>query len=233
MYHGLSEVSLLYAKTECITRGRISRTTAELSCTPADACTGKKAPIDAAALAVKSMGKRSSLVNATVTSRAGGQRREATDPEYHNSCGSNAIVGYNENMNEDDRTGSHNVVIGDQHRYSNYGRLVAGSAITQLHTGSHACGGNRIASGTRASDSGGQNNEATGERSSITGGRGHIASGVHSTVSGGTDKEASGELAVMLGGQDNIASAVRSTLLGDANNAFLDNSGTLETVDGS
>ena len=77
----------------------------------------------------------------------------------------NLILGYNESRNDgtDDRTGSHNIVVGSQQNYSSYGGLVVG-----MH--------NTI-SGNFASVSGGHDNLASGWSSSISGGQFNIASG--------------------------------------------------------
>ncbi len=70
----------------------------------------------------------------------------------------NLIVGYNELRGlGDDRTGSHNLIVGDEHNYSSYGGLVAGHFNT--------------ISGLFASVSGGRSNTASGQYSSVSGGR--------------------------------------------------------------
>jgi hypothetical protein len=92
----------------------------------------------------------------------------------------NLIIGYNERFpnptNVGDRTGSHNLVIGDFHRYNSFGGFVAGDA-------------NRITGGG-ASVIGGTNNTASGWFSSVSGGHLNEASGVTASVSGGQDREA-------------------------------------------
>jgi hypothetical protein len=71
----------------------------------------------------------------------------------------NLIVGYNEMRGgySDNRTGSHNVVVGKEHNFSNFGGLVIGEF-----------------------------NEISGQFASVSGGIGNVASGVTSSVSGGT-----------------------------------------------
>lgn len=69
----------------------------------------------------------------------------------------NLIVGYNENLFESPRTGSHNLVVGPGHGYSSWGGFVAGI-------------GNTIR-GPFASIGGGSGNTAGGYASSISGGR--------------------------------------------------------------
>ncbi len=68
----------------------------------------------------------------------------------------NVIIGYDANTGNHDRSGSHNLVIGNEHTYSSYGGLVAGSS-----------------------------NAITGPSTSVTGGNGNTASGFHASVSGG------------------------------------------------
>ena len=75
----------------------------------------------------------------------------------------NLIVGYDESSG-DDKTGSHNLVVGPNHAYSSYGGFVAGNA-----------------------------NKVTGPSSSVSGGIFNTASGYYSSVSGGSNREAAGE----------------------------------------
>lgn len=134
----------------------------------------------------------------------------------------NLIVGYNESGEDDeDRTGSHNLVIGPEHSYSSYGGLIAGrdntvsgeyASVTAgtLNTasgpGSSVSGGEgNIASGERSSVSGGDDNNAAGLWSSISGGESHVASGTASSVGGGIQNEASGAYSTVSGGSGVIA----------------------------
>ena len=87
------------------------------------------------------------------------------DTETKNCLG-NLIVGYNEDQVDgeyspidaaNDRTGSHNLIVGMEHTYSSYGGLVAGYANT--------------ISGNYSSVSGGGANTASGEFSSVSGGQ--------------------------------------------------------------
>ena len=104
-----------------------------------------------------------------------------------NSLG-NLIVGYNETRNDgtDDRTGSHNIVVGSRHNYSSYGGLVAGYQNNVL--------------GIYATVSGGQNNTASGDQASVSGGARNTASGWHANVAGGRYNEASGDFSFVGGG---------------------------------
>jgi hypothetical protein len=113
----------------------------------------------------------------------------------------NLIIGYNEDTDPpNERTGSHNLIIGPQHTYSSYGGVVAGSRNT--------------ISGEHASVSGGSFNTASGERASVSGGQGNTASGTGASVSGGSFNTASGRLAGVSGGTENLASGATASVSG-------------------
>ena len=118
----------------------------------------------------------------------------------------NLIVGYNNaaGMFGDERSGSHNLVVGDLHDYLGVGGFVAGFA-------------NRIA-GPASSVSGGSNNKASAYASSVTGGLGNTASTFHSAVSGGQYNTASGSVSSISGGYDNTASGNFSSVSGGREN---------------
>lgn len=147
----------------------------------------------------------------------------------------NLIVGYaadgrpDVGDGADIRTGSHNVVIGDEHTWSGTSGLVVGldNAITGV--GASVSGGiGNTASGDFSAVSGGQNGQATAIASSISGGLDNQASGARSsvvggelnvahersTVVGGRYNEAAGAHAVVVGGDDNTASGGFSVVLG-------------------
>ena len=91
----------------------------------------------------------------------------------------NLIVGYNELRGAgDDRSGSHNVVIGSEENFSSFGGFVVGLE-------------NSI-SGGFTSVSGGASNTASGVACTVSGGYGGDASGNYTTVTGGYDLDASG-----------------------------------------
>ena len=76
----------------------------------------------------------------------------------------NLIVGYNESRDlGNNRTGSHNIVVGDRLNYSSYGGLVVGNF-----------------------------NTISGSYASVSGGYGNTAKGFSSSVSGEYDRSASG-----------------------------------------
>jgi len=105
----------------------------------------------------------------------------------------NLIVGYNETRGaEDDRSGSHNIIVGLQHNFSSYGGLVVGSRNT--------------ISGAYASVSGGFKNTAAGSNSSVSGGTENTASGTYASVSAGEKNTASNFASSVSGGSSNLAS---------------------------
>src|SRR3989442_9799617 len=92
----------------------------------------------------------------------------------------NLVVGYNEGRVEEevlvvlqpgDRHGSHNVIIGPEHRFSSVGGFVVGFHNT--------------VSGDFASVSGGSTNTASGDFASVSGGVTNTASGADASASGG------------------------------------------------
>lgn len=91
----------------------------------------------------------------------------------------NLIIGYNEERGKEvatERSGSHNLIVGNAHSYSSYG----GAAIGSYHT---------IAA-PYASVTGGYANEAKGGYATVSGGQLNKASGKFSTVSGGMTRVA-------------------------------------------
>jgi hypothetical protein len=130
----------------------------------------------------------------------------------------NLIVGYNENS-EQERTGSHNLVLGSGNTYSSYGGLVAGYANRILAPFASVSGGiYNEASGEAASVSGGVINVASGDRSSVSGGYGNVASARESSVSGGYRNVASAGNSSVSGGEKNEASGVFSSVSGGYGN---------------
>jgi len=98
--------------------------------------------------------------------------------------------------------GSHNLIIGEGHNYSNYGGLVAGQE-------------NDI-TGQFATVAGGSDNKATGFRSHVSGGRGNEANGISSSVAGGKDNKSTGSTSHVSGGSRNEAIGRASVVSGGA-----------------
>ena len=107
----------------------------------------------------------------------------------------NLIVGYDEFLGspDDNKSGSHNLVVGPEHNYSSVGGFVAGRANNILGGSATVSGGFfNTASGGRSSVSGGSFNTASGLAPSVSGGRTGTASGLASSVSGGSGRTAPG-----------------------------------------
>jgi hypothetical protein len=134
----------------------------------------------------------------------------------------NLIVGYNEliGFGEDNRTGSHNVVVGEQNNFSRFGGLVVGRLNEISGDFSSVSGGfaNTASGDFGAWASGGAGNTASGIGSSVSGGIQNTASGNNSSVSGGFANRASEQFASVSGGAQNTASGDRSSVSGGAQN---------------
>jgi hypothetical protein len=156
----------------------------------------------------------------------------------------NLVIGYNSESitplpdgtscavlsNSYNRTGSHNLIIGDCHQFMSSGGLVAGIQNTISGPYSSVSGGAlNTASGDISSVSGGDGNNASAEASSVSGGQGNNASGLSSSVSGGVGNHASAEASSVSGGNLNIANQNFSSVSGgQSNNA----SGLYSSVSG-
>ncbi len=131
----------------------------------------------------------------------------------------NLIVGYNlpRGDGSDWRSGSHNLVVGDQHNFSSYGGLVAG-----LHNGLFApyasvLGGElNTVTAAKGVVVGGRLNNASGDYGSVLGGEGNTASGPASSVAGGSLNTASGTYASVAGGSENTAAGSAASVSGGA-----------------
>lgn len=138
----------------------------------------------------------------------------------------NLVVGYNDvdiprfglpDLSR--RTGSHNLIVGSEHRYTSFGGVVAGNANVASGGFASVIGGSRNeASGNHASVTGGSLNEARGDSSSVSGGAGNRASGFVSSISGGSRNEASGFEAAVSGGAGNEARGDASWVSGGFDN---------------
>ena len=98
----------------------------------------------------------------------------------------NLIVGYNEdNPDGSEKTGSHNVIVGAYHTYTNRSGLVTGTRNTIIGFAAAVIGGSfNVASGVNSTVSGGVKNEASGPSSSVSGGQQNEASAYASSVNG-------------------------------------------------
>jgi len=118
-----------------------------------------------------------------------------------------------------DKTGSHNLVVGDRHNYWGYGGIVVGYQNTIAGAYCSVSGGvNNTACDGYSSVSGGYENTASGYNASVSGGRNNTASASYTSVSGGYENTTSGYNASVSGGRNNIASASYSSVSGGYEN---------------
>jgi hypothetical protein len=132
----------------------------------------------------------------------------------------NLIIGYSAQRDPVVvRSGSHYLVIGDQHQWTGTGGIVAGEANTAAGTGASALGGrDNTASGYYSVGVGGEENVVSGWSSVVTGGLGNEASGPMSAVWGGAHNLASAHNSAVAGGDRNRALGSQSTVFGGKNN---------------
>ena len=143
----------------------------------------------------------------------------------------NLIVGYNELIGVgDNRTGSHNIVGGNQNNYTDTGGHIVGVLNAVSSKWASVSGGQgNTASGFASSISGGNSNSASGFRTSVSGGQRNTASGFYSSVSGGSYNIASFNGCSVSGGRNNGASGIGSSVSGGGFNTA---SGTESSISG-
>ncbi|NCT69291.1 MAG: hypothetical protein GXC76_16805 [Rhodanobacteraceae bacterium] len=128
------------------------------------------------------------------------------------------------------RSGSHNLVVGFANGYSRFGGLVAG--MENVINGEYASvgagmmnkasgewawiagGGFNTASGKYASVGGGYLNLASGDRATVAAGYQNTAGGDGSSVSGGRSSTANGSYSSIGGGYENVAAGYAATVSG-------------------
>lgn len=116
------------------------------------------------------------------------------------------------------KSGSHNLIVGQQHNYTHYAGFVAGHRNTVNGQNATVSGGRDNVAGYMSSISGGAGNRATSDASSVSGGSNNTASGAWSSVSGGASNEASIHWSTVVGGQDNTAGGYHSVVVGGREN---------------
>lgn len=146
----------------------------------------------------------------------------------------NLVIGYDEDsvnsaIIDENRTGSHNLIIGPDHQFTASGTIIGGyenftSANYASITGGECNSAgpteaktpceNTDGSSDAASVSGGDANIASGTEASISGGQHNIASNFDSSVSGGEANKATGDEASVSGGGANTASGIASSVSG-------------------
>ena len=90
--------------------------------------------------------------------------------EATNGAG-NLIIGYDENPSAEPQTGSHNLVVGPEQRYTSYGAIIGGRNNKALGPEDFVVGVGNVARNEGASVSGGFENTASFAFSSIFGGK--------------------------------------------------------------
>jgi len=130
----------------------------------------------------------------------------------------NLVVGYDES-DGDDKSGSHNLVVGAGHSYSSYGALIGGEdQVASAEAVSVTGGVGNTASFAYASVAGGYGNEASGRGAAVAGGSFNDAVSLYSAVSGGGASTASGDYASVSGGVRNTASGYHAWIGGGRRN---------------
>lgn len=128
------------------------------------------------------------------------------------------------------KTGSHNLVVGPEHSYTQYGGLVAGWKNRVTGIFATVSGGRKNnARANYASISGGGDNTATASWAAVSGGQGNNAGAFYASVSGGVQNDATGQAASVSGGRLNNATGADASVSGgyqnNANNSYASISG--------
>ena len=132
----------------------------------------------------------------------------------------NLIIGYNDNVT-DTRTGSHNIIVGDQHSYTHNGTILFGYNNTTSNNGTSVTGGqSNTAQGIYSSITGGVSNtvNTNGASATITGGGNNTAGGDGATITGGNTNTVNNNYASVTGGHNNTAAGLYSSVTGGLNN---------------
>lgn len=136
----------------------------------------------------------------------------------------NLIIGYNNNDNfQESQSGTHNLVIGDNHEYTSHGGLVAGHNNLIAGIASSVPGGEENkALGDWSVAIGGRLNSASNNNSIVAGGEGNSANKYGSTIFGGSSNEipanSNGDLATIIGGIFNLSQGVGAVTIGGIGN---------------
>lgn len=113
------------------------------------------------------------------------------------------------------RSGSHNLILGKGNAYSQSGGMVAGTVNIINRLGASVAGGTfNIASGFYSTVAGGSHNTASGQFAAVSGGRFGSAEGAASTINGGRFNLATGDYSSISGGYQSHAYANYSSISG-------------------
>ena len=131
----------------------------------------------------------------------------------------NVILGYNAADPSDLRTGSHDLVVGDNHTYTSFAGVVSGVDNSLTGRYSFVSGAfENTASGFATFVGGGFANTASGSTSFVGGGAGNTARGPSSFVGSGTGNTADAFNSFVGGGARNTANGASSFIGGGAFN---------------
>jgi hypothetical protein len=126
------------------------------------------------------------------------------------------------------RTGSHNLIVGRSNAYTAWGGLVGGLKNVVSGGYSAVLGGTlQRASGDDSTVAGGRKNAAEDSFASVAGGEENTAGGIGSIVAGGRNNFASGADAAIAGGATNTASGDNATVTGGALNQAIGNTASI------
>ena len=131
----------------------------------------------------------------------------------------NLIVGYADNSGGGPRTGSHNLITGENGAWTSYGGLLAGD-FNQIRGPFDSVPGGRssTAAGFDTTVAGGAGNLASGFAATANGGLSNIANGFYAATSGGALNTARGETSSVSGGRRNLAFGNASSVSGGLDN---------------
>jgi hypothetical protein len=157
-------------------------------------------------------------------------------PVVTNGLG-NLIVGYGEPSpgQVEDRTGSHNLLVGTRHAYAGVGGAAIGYDSEIAGLWGAALGGRRLSvDGLACVAVGGEGNEVQGASSLVAGGFGNTVDFLYSTVVGGRANASSSRYGAVVGGYGNgtESAAWYATIVGGEGNEVVGDGGHNVVVGG-
>lgn len=142
----------------------------------------------------------------------------------------NIIGGYNTPAAESElleRTGSHNIIVGQGQRYTGNCNLIGGQDNLASGTWGIVLGTQNDLGGIRNVMIGGSNNQANGAVNVVLGGVSNVIDGDWNVVLGGQSNQANGQKNVVLGGQGNVAVGGRGVIMGGRTNSLIGDAGSI------
>ncbi len=136
----------------------------------------------------------------------------------------NLIIGYNEDISNDDpdlRSGQHNLVVGSGHSYTSVAGIVAGyNNKTESHATATIGGWRNKATNRAAVIISGKDNRAEEEGAVVVGGEDNLSESNHTVVVGGRDNKANDDNSVVVGGRYNLSEAEHAVVVGGRSNVI-------------